>query len=261
MKKIALIFCLLIIFLFGCGTDAGYTGLRSSAYRDKYNYYDANVELMMESMCLDAQQADTAFGVLTEAGIDAEISNIIQMNNGLGQTYYRIWWGEDYSTSVEVYLEDGAVAKVSSGKDILYDIKGSEEEDLQTSSVADETQQGDGESEVATDVSTDPADTSAQTDAPEESAGSIQVHSLTSPVERGRTAYMEILGTPGEEYSITVYYASSVSKAADLVPKTADENGLVTWKWKVGSRTAAGTYKITVTGGGDTLETVFVVTE
>lgn len=261
MKKTALIFCLMIIFLFGCGTDTGYSGLRSSSYRDKYDYYDANVELMMESMSLNAQQADSAFGVLAEAGVDSQISNIIRMNNGLGQTYYRIWWGEDYSTSVEVYAEDGTVVKVLSGEDVLYDAKGSEGKDIETSSADGETQQVNGENEDTTASNTEPADPSIQTDAPTESSGSIQVQSLTSPIERGRTAYMEILGTPGEEYSITVYYASSVSKAADLVPKVADDNGLVTWKWKVGSRTAAGTYKITVTGGGDTLETVFVVTE
>ncbi len=259
MKKTAVIFCLLIVFLFGCESDAGYTGLRSSEYRDKYDCYDANVEMMMESMGLDAQQADSAFGVLTEAGVDAKISNIIQMNNGLGQTYYRIWWGEDYSTSVEVYVENGAVVKVSCGEDILYDAKSSG--DTETPSADGETRQVNGESKDTAISSTEPTDTSIQTESPAASSGSIQVQSLTSPVERGRTAYMEILGTPGEEYSITVYYASSVSKAADLVPKIADDNGLVTWKWKVGSRTAAGTYKITVTGGGDTLETVFVVTE
>ena len=64
-----------------------------------------------------------------------------------------------------------------------------------------------------------------------------------------------------DRYSIVVRYSTSVSKAADLVPKVADENGLVTWKWRVGSRTTPGTYTITVTGGGDTLETVFVVTD
>ncbi len=259
MKKTAVLFCLLVVFLFGCTSDTDYTGLQSSAYRDKYDYYDANVQVMMESMQMNAQQADSAFGVLVEAGVDAEISNIIQMNNGLGQTYYRIWWGEDYSTSVEVYVEGGAVVKISSGEDILYHAEGSE--DTNTPSTDGETQQINGESEDTEMTSTESTDASLETDAPAKSSGSIQVQSLTSPVERGRTAYMEILGTPGEEYSITVYYASSVSKAADLVPKTADENGLVTWKWKVGSRTTAGTYKITVTGGGDTLETVFVVTE
>ena len=106
MKKTAALVALLAIFLFGCGSDVGDTEILSSAYRDKYDYYDANVQIMMESMELDAQEADDAFGVLAEAGINEEISNIIQMSNGRGQTYYRIWWGADYSTSVEVYVLD-----------------------------------------------------------------------------------------------------------------------------------------------------------
>lgn len=246
---------LLAIFLFGCGSDVGDTEILSSAYRDKYDYYDANVQIMMESMELDAQEADDAFGVLAEAGINEEISNIIQMSNGRGQTYYRIWWGADYSTSVEVYVLDGVVAKICSGEDILYDAEGDWDEKKD-----DATQQVNGNSEASTELSTQPTDSTLTSDTSTES-GEIHVRSLTSPIKRGHTAYMEISGTPGEEYNITVHYASSISKAADLVPKTADENGHVTWQWKVGSRTAAGTYKIIVVGGGDTLETVFIVTE
>lgn len=255
MKKTAAIVAFFAIFLFGCGSDAGDTEFRSSAYRDKYDCYDVNVQLMMESMELDAQEADDAFGVLADAGINKEISNIIQMNNGLGQTYYRIWWNADYSTSVEVYVSDGVVVKISSGEDILYDA-----ERIQDEKKDNTTQQVNGNSEDSTEPGTQSPDSSLASDVPAK-PGEIYVRSLTSPIKRGRTAYMEILGIPGEEYSIAVHYASSISKAADLVPKTADENGLVTWQWKVGSRTAAGTYKIIVAGGGETLETVFVVTD
>jgi hypothetical protein len=255
MKKTAALVAFLVIFLFGCGSDVSNAEIRSSAYRDKYDCYDVNIRIIMESMKLDAQEADDAFGVLAGAGINEEISNIIQMSNGLGQTYYRIWWGADYSTSVEVYVSDGVVVKISSGEDVLYDAEG--ERDAEKN---DETQQVNGNSEDSTEPGPQSSDSSLVSDAPMES-GEIHVQSLTSPVKRGHTAHMEILGTPGEEYSIAVHYASSISKAADLVPKTADENGLVTWQWKVGSRTAAGTYKIIVAGGGDTLETVFVVTE
>lgn len=247
MKKVTAFLCFLIICLGGCSDADNYSGLRTSPYRSEYDCYDTNVQILIDNMHLDAQQADTAFGVLVDAGIGKEISNIIKMYDGSDRMYYRIWWDEDYSTSAAVYVEDGAVTKILSGEDILYD--------------ADGTQQVNGEPEEIPEESK--SETSASDLQTESTAqnGSIAVQSLTSPIRRGSTAYMEVKAVPGEEYSITVYYASSVSKAADLVPKIADENGLITWKWKVGSRTAPGTYKITVIGGGDTLETVFVVTE
>ena len=257
MKKMTAIFLLLALCLFGCSEEEAYDGLRSSDYRSEYSFYDTNVQVMMESMQLDAQQADTAFGLLIDAGIQEEISNIIQMSDGLGETYYRIWWGEDYSTSAEVYVEDGTVTKISSGDTVLYDINGAD-----TTEESPATEQVDGEAEEHEETvgETTQGESPSDSDVPAES-GTIALQSVTSPVKRGSTAYMEIKGTPGVEYSIVVRYSTSVSKAADLVPKVADENGLVTWKWRVGSRTTPGTYTITVTGGGDTLETVFVVTD
>lgn len=255
MKKATAILCFLVIYLCSCSNVENYSGLRTSAYRSEYDCYDTNVQIMIDNMHLDAQQADAAFGVLANAGIGKEISNIIKMYDGSDRMYYRIWWGEDYSTSVAVYIEDGAVTKILSGEDVLYDADNTE------NSGGDNTKQVNGETQEALKVDLSDTETSyLQSDVPVQS-NMIAVQSLTSPIRRGSTAHMEIKGIPGEEYSITVYYASSVSKAADLVPKIADESGLVTWKWKVGARTAPGTYKITVSGGGDTLETVFVVSE
>ena len=255
MKKVTAILCFLVICLCGCSDAENYSGLRTSAYRNEYDCYDTNVQIMIDNMHLDAQQADTAFGVLVNAGIGKEISNIIKMYDGSDQMYYRIWWGDDYSTSVAVYVEGGAVTKIFSGEDVLYDANNAE------NSAVEDTKQVNGETEETPEESKSETDVSdLQSDAPGQD-GVITVQSLTSPVRRGSTAYMEIQGIPGEEYSITRYYASSVSKAADLVPKIADANGLVTWKWKVGARTAPGTYKITVSGGGDAMETVFVVSE
>lgn len=256
MKRIIALLCFLIICFCGCSDSENYSGLHSSAYRSEYECYDANVQIMMDNMMMDAQQADTAFGLLADAGIRREISNIIEMYDGSDQMYYRIWWGEDYSTSAAVYVKDGTVTKILSGEDVLYDADSAEDETARDDSkqVNGEVEESQKESEPETSGSDLQADPPAQ-------SGAISVQSLTSPIHRGSTAHMEIKGIPGEEYSITVHYASSVSKAADLIPKIADENGTVAWKWKVGSRTAAGTYRIIVSGGGDTLETAFVVTE
>lgn len=256
MKKIAAVLLLLALGLVGCSQEKSYDGLRSSEYRSAYDFYDANVQAMMESLKLDAQQADAAFGRLLDAGIREEISNIIQMSDGLGQSYYRIWWGEDYSTSAEVYIEDGTVTKISVGEDILYDESGSEttEEDPVPAQTDDETQERENESEES-------GSAQPQSDSGTGDGGGIVLQSVTSPIKRGGTASIEICGTPGVEYSIVVRYSSSVSKASDLVPKIADANGIVVWEWRVGSRTKPGTYTITVTGGGDTLEAAFTVTD
>jgi hypothetical protein len=68
-----------------------------------------------------------------------------------------------------------------------------------------------------------------------------------------------ILGTPGTEYNIDVYYKSGVSSAKGLENKIADENGYVVWTWKVGPSTAGGTYKIIISGGNQEQMVLFTV--
>ena len=87
----------------------------------------------------------------------------------------------------------------------------------------------------------------------------IKLIDLTKTVEQGNQATITIKGTEGVEYNIEVYYKSGPSKAAGLEPKVAGSDGLITWSWKVGSRTSEGTYPIVVTGGGKELEVKFKV--
>jgi beta-lactamase superfamily II metal-dependent hydrolase len=75
----------------------------------------------------------------------------------------------------------------------------------------------------------------------------INVVSLTSPINAGAYASLTINTLPGAACTITVYYKSGPSQAAGLGPQTAGSDGNVTWSWKVGSRTSAGTWKIVVT--------------
>ena len=89
---------------------------------------------------------------------------------------------------------------------------------------------------------------------------SITVVHLTSPISAGSTAAIGIKGKPGTEYSIKVYYKSGASHAEGLVPKISDSNGEVSWSWKVGSRTSAGTFRIVISGDGEKIETYFTVT-
>jgi len=83
---------------------------------------------------------------------------------------------------------------------------------------------------------------------------SLSAVSLTSPTARGSLASLTIQTAPGAPCTITVIYKSGPSSASGLGPQTADDDGNVTWQWKVGSGTTPGTWKITVTAttGGKT---------
>lgn len=87
----------------------------------------------------------------------------------------------------------------------------------------------------------------------------LTVTDWSQSVKPGDTGYAEIQGKPGARYSITVYYKSGASKAKGLDPQTADDTGTAAWHWKVGSKTSPGTFRITITGGGETQTVSFTV--
>ena len=69
-----------------------------------------------------------------------------------------------------------------------------------------------------------------------------------------------IQGAPYTEYKISVIYASgAVSKAQGLEPKTSDENGRVSWTWRVGPTTGSGDATATISGGGQSIQHDFFV--
>jgi len=83
----------------------------------------------------------------------------------------------------------------------------------------------------------------------------LKVISLTSPIDAGDYATIDVQGKAGKQYSITVYYKSGPSTAEGLDSKTADSDGLVSWTWKVGIKTSAGSWKIVISGDGKTATT------
>ncbi len=97
---------------------------------------------------------------------------------------------------------------------------------------------------------TSPPDTAGDPDLTPE--GTVVLVSLTDVVSRGNTATLSIRGKPGTEYVIEVFYATTVSTAKGLEPKVADGDGLVTWTWRVGSRTKPGTHRIVIKENGNT---------
>lgn len=97
------------------------------------------------------------------------------------------------------------------------------------------------------------------TQKPTEAPKNIEITNVSSSVSPGEYAYISMQGEPNTDYSITVIYNSGPSTAAGLYTKTSDSNGNVSWEWKVGTRTASGTYPIIISGGGKTYTTEFTV--
>ena len=71
--------------------------------------------------------------------------------------------------------------------------------------------------------------------------------SLTSPVNPGTYATARLKTSPAAYCSIDVEYKSGQSTAAGLGPKYASNTGVASWTWKVGTRTTAGNWPVTVT--------------
>lgn len=88
---------------------------------------------------------------------------------------------------------------------------------------------------------------------------SLRIVSVTSPASRNEMATLTIVGKPNTEYDINVYYSSGASTADGLENKVSDANGNVSWTWKVGGSTNPGEKRIVVSGGGEKVETTFIV--
>ena len=101
--------------------------------------------------------------------------------------------------------------------------------------------------------------TEKPTTPPTEASTPIEFKSYPDHVDAGATATVKIQGAPNTEYSIYVNYGGSESKAKGLETKTSDDNGLVSWEWKVGTNTSKGEYSITVSGGGSSDTVNFTV--
>lgn len=87
----------------------------------------------------------------------------------------------------------------------------------------------------------------------------IQLVYLSDCVSAGNKARISIKGEPYTDYSISVYYNSGESTASGLRTKTSDEEGKVSWSWKVGTRTSPGVYPIYISSTNSKFKTSFEV--
>lgn len=105
--------------------------------------------------------------------------------------------------------------------------------------------------EIKTDKSTKKNETTTKGSVSDETVKDeikgFSVLSKTTPVKRGNTASVTIMGQAGKSYSIEFYSdADTVSTANGLTPKKADSNGFVTWTFEIGYDCEAGNRKIII---------------
>lgn len=93
-----------------------------------------------------------------------------------------------------------------------------------------------------------------------EAGAKLAVANAPGTVPSGGSASITVRGKPNTQYSIAVYYSAGKSSAGGLEAQTSGPDGTVTWTWKVGRNTKAGTHRIVVSGGGEEIETSFTTT-
>lgn len=84
---------------------------------------------------------------------------------------------------------------------------------------------------------------------------SVHVVSFTSHRTKGQWATIKVKGTKHVHATIAVYYNSGLSRSKYLGPKKTNGSGTVSWTWKVGTRTAPGSYRVVITVGGKRITT------
>lgn len=90
------------------------------------------------------------------------------------------------------------------------------------------------------------SDSSSGETVPEKSNG-INVVFKTDTVEKGNTASIMIQGTPNKKYIIEFHENSTkIANYSDLKEQKADENGFVTWSFRVPMNCESGNRKIIV---------------
>lgn len=77
----------------------------------------------------------------------------------------------------------------------------------------------------------------------------IAIQLLTSPIAPGSNSSISIKTNPKAACSIKIEYGEDKQLSTDsgLVPKTADEFGIVSWAWTVESSRPIGVWPVTVT--------------
>lgn len=114
-RTTCLVLAALLCFLFaGCNSAAVET---NAELESQYDYYSASATKLRNEMGLTPDQADAAFQVLVQCGMDGEITYIFDKKDADDNAYYQVYFG---SKSFDVYLKDGAIETVKQYNKVLY---------------------------------------------------------------------------------------------------------------------------------------------
>lgn len=89
----------------------------------------------------------------------------------------------------------------------------------------------------------------------------IVMQSLTTPIKAGGTAMMTIKTNPKAVCQITAKMGGSVYPDTGLIPKTADEYGVVGWSWAIPGNAPASTWPIEVTCANEAKKSAYYKAE
>lgn len=209
------------------------------------NALNESIGIISESMNLDTIGAMGVLEVLCDLGLDSKIEYIYSATDGDGKIFYKVWYGLNL---MKVYITDGEVSAVYKNQELLYP-------DLPQSDVNNNGSNKNPNENGNTN-------NNVENNGTEDGNGSnleIEIVELTSTVEAGKSATIKILGSPSTEYEIEVKYSSGASQAKGLEPKISDENGYVSWTWKVSAAVKPGEYSITVSSNSSSYTTSFTV--
>lgn len=91
------------------------------------------------------------------------------------------------------------------------------------------------------------------------SFNAITVVSQRLSVYPGEYAYVTIHTSPGATGTIEVDYKTGPSHAQGLEPKTADASGKITWRWRVGTHTSPGNWRVVIRVGSQSITLILSV--
>lgn len=114
MKKIiCLVLAILMCFLAGCAEVVE----TNAELESQYSYYTASAKKIMDELQLTQEQADAAFKILVQCGMDKEVNYIFDDTDAEGKDYYEVYYG---TKSFDVYFKDGAIETVKQYNKVLY---------------------------------------------------------------------------------------------------------------------------------------------
>lgn len=114
-KAVCLLLAIVLCFLFvGCEETTVET---NAELESQYGYYTASTKKLMDELQLTQEQADAAFKILVQCGMDKEVNYIFDDTNAEGKDYHEIYYG---TKSFDVYFKDGAIETVKQYNKVLY---------------------------------------------------------------------------------------------------------------------------------------------